>query len=1464
MSKVVSFCLYGSQATYIIGMKENIKLAKKFFNDWEVRIYHNETVPDEYIEEYKEMGANCIFCKNIGKNKMNWEGMFWRWLPLDDDDVDYWISRDADSRLSQREADIVNEWIDSGKTLHVIRDHRCHMHCIMGGLFGINNKKFHSTYKFKTVKQIIKETYSYYKERPYNVDQIFLNDKLWEVTKHDSIAHISNGGRRVFGSDINIPPAKIDFIGKQYRLSDKLIVEQPQINGIDLKDKYFRIKSLYKDYCLDIKNKHVILTKLNENKDSQVWKYTEESHLVHIESGHKLTKHSTNELIISDKKVCYKWSIKEGGFIIHEKSNTAIDIKGGINDHRNETWLFGLNFSEAQQWQFIEVENDGMKQKESTSKNSYFRIKSRSNNKAIDVIDDKVKLSPYHSDKTSQLWYYAQNNKLLHRDTGLPLSFDENNDLELNEDEYKKQQWLIEDDKYLINKSNKKAVDIKGGSHDTRNEVWVFRLNKTPAQEWEILYDGEAPTVKKQEPKRVNKSVIIPDKNSNHKPKKLTSKDNLIQIKSKNVELYFEEMNGQVKLNDLNNKNSQIWKVMDNGTIMNYYSNQFLSFHPKTSDLIVKDDAQDKWKFINEGIMHCNSKKMIDFKGGFSDPRQEAWLFNKNDSDAQKWDIIEITDINKLKVVQETNERKINEFFDQIYIIHLDVLVDRKESIIRQINEFGLKNITIIDAINKNDIDINKLKENELIGYPNNNHCKTAIINKRGDKCWCGGRGHRDMCVYTGRIACALSHYKVYENMLSKGYKKCLVLEDDFLFNPNLHKTFNTIHKDIPHDWEMLYLCNSRFINMNSKQKNYNKSFVMTERGISDAGCYGITNKSAKVLFDNFYPIKAAADGYLGVCIDRLYEINKVYISKRDLSKNGSIDKFKSVNDNITIIQNNTVMQEKLNEEMKKIVTEYTKNDVEDVYEKKDLSKTLLIMDNNYHHKNKKGMEMICEYLNYNLVYGNVKDIPDADVVFCPSRPFDVRPYSDKRFIFGPHLSIFPDNKLQRIHNQGNCVYIQPSPWAKQVWDDMNAEDHIKVESFPFPVEVDVFKPTLHKNDRTEVFVMFKHRDPKELSYIERELNKKGIKFRVFRYGSYKETDYIECLKHARYGIWVGRHESQGFALQEALSCDVPLLVWGVTNMNQQHNWKGCPNVHGTTIPFWDERCGEFFHKQGEFSNAFDTFMDNLFTYKPREFVLNTVSVEQCADNFKRVFLNEYDFDIVIPVGPNDMNVVEEQVKYTKNNVIGARNIYLICKKDLNIEGTTTILEKDFPFDVETVRKYHGKTVKNHWYYQQLLKLYSWKVIPDILDRFLVIDCDTFFIKPTRFLKEGKCLYNYSNEYHTPYFDHMKSLDPVFEKMFKNKSGICHHMLFEVKYVKEIFELIEKRHNIEFYHAFLKCVIPEEFATSGASEYEIYFNYMFKKHPEKVEIRQLKWTDSGKIILNRNYDYVSCHWFYRR
>jgi FkbM family methyltransferase len=236
-------------------------------------------------------------------------------------------------------------------------------------------------------------------------------------------------------------------------------------------------------------------------------------------------------------------------------------------------------------------------------------------------------------------------------------------------------------------------------------------------------------------------------------------------------------------------------------------------------------------------------------------------------------------------------------------------------------------------------------------------------------------------------------------------------------------------------------------------------------------------------------------------------------------------------------------------------------------------------------------------------------------------------------------------------------------------------------------------------------------------------------------------------------------------------------------------------------------------------------------------------------------------FDIVIPVGPNDVSVIENQIKYTKQNIIGYRNIYIIhCDPTIKIEGCSIIPESLFPFSMQNVIEYHGKLERNGWYLQQLLKLYAGFVIPGILSKYLVIDSDTFFLKPTTFIQDGKCLYNYGREYHMPYFTHMQKLHDTFVKR-ANVSGICHHMIFETKYVKEIIDLIEKTHNDQFYKVFLKQVTDT--SGSGASEYEIYFNYIIQNHKDDIIIRPLKWKNTNTLTSDGNYDYLSYHWYMR-
>ena len=226
-------------------------------------------------------------------------------------------------------------------------------------------------------------------------------------------------------------------------------------------------------------------------------------------------------------------------------------------------------------------------------------------------------------------------------------------------------------------------------------------------------------------------------------------------------------------------------------------------------------------------------------------------------------------------------------------------------------------------------------------------------------------------------------------------------------------------------------------------------------------------------------------------------------------------------------------------------------------------------------------------------------------------------------------------------------------------------------------------------------------------------------------------------------------------------------------------------------------------------------------------------------------------FDIVFCLGPNDISKINKAVDCAKTNVIGFRNIYIISYYNIEVDGCIVVDENIFPF-IKEVANIHGIRKRNGWYVQQLLKLYAGIVIPGILNSYLVIDSDTFFLRPVSFIENGIYLLNPGTEYHEPYFVHMEKIHKSLKKVSRY-SGISHHMIFDTSLIKEIFALTPE----PFWKVFLENVT--EYDGSGASEYEIYFTYLSIYHPEKFRIRSLKWKNS--VSLDYDYDYVSLHWY---
>jgi hypothetical protein len=284
----------------------------------------------------------------------------------------------------------------------------------------------------------------------------------------------------------------------------------------------------------------------------------------------------------------------------------------------------------------------------------------------------------------------------------------------------------------------------------------------------------------------------------------------------------------------------------------------------------------------------------------------------------------------------------------------------------------------------------------------------------------------------------------------------------------------------------------------------------------------------------------------------------------------------------------------------------------------------LLLLDRDFHHKNRaalyayKSIHITPFYWPDELSKFNLSEY---DAVYSPTYPIDVSKYPNTRFIFGPHFSVFPEQNLQWIKGP-NTTYIQPGKWAADVWKVSPLCRDMQIKPVPYGVDTNQFTETISQEKRTQVFVYYKTRNPDDLQFITDKLREFGIAFTLFSYDNrYNEAEYIQCLHNAKYGIWVGRHESQGFALEEALSCNVPLLVWDVLSMNQEYG-PNYDDIPATVVPYWDSRCGEIFYKREHFDYTYRLFMSKLHQFKPREYVLSKLTIEKCEQQFINLIKN--------------------------------------------------------------------------------------------------------------------------------------------------------------------------------------------------------------------------------------------------
>lgn len=192
---VLSYSLYGENPRYTDGMLENARLAREVYGpEWTVRVYHDNTVPADVLRRLgSELGVELVDMTKFHEKlkKRNRTGlrsefsnssnepnrMVWRFGVASDPTVDRYCVRDGDSRLTPREKAAVDEWIESGRKFHVMRDHPSH------SLFGISGGLWCGTRDaFPGMVDVLREwDRSGNMNGKYMNDMDFLNRIVWPV-----------------------------------------------------------------------------------------------------------------------------------------------------------------------------------------------------------------------------------------------------------------------------------------------------------------------------------------------------------------------------------------------------------------------------------------------------------------------------------------------------------------------------------------------------------------------------------------------------------------------------------------------------------------------------------------------------------------------------------------------------------------------------------------------------------------------------------------------------------------------------------------------------------------------------------------------------------------------------------------------------------------------------------------------------------------------------------------------------------------------------------------------------------------------------------------------------------------------------------------------------------------------------------------------------------------------------------
>lgn len=147
--------------------------------------------------------------------------------------------------------------------------------------------------------------------------------------------------------------------------------------------------------------------------------------------------------------------------------------------------------------------------------------------------------------------------------------------------------------------------------------------------------------------------------------------------------------------------------------------------------------------------------------------------------------------------------------------------------------------------------------------------------------------------------------------------------------------------------------------------------------------------------------------------------------------------------------------------------------------------------------------------------------------------------------------------------------------------------------------------------------IYFKNKDHRKLNMIKQILDDIEMEYEVFSNGDYKYDEFIRSAQECKFGIILTTTESQGFGVQELMAQNLPLLV-----LDSKTNYYESSIIKGTSVPYWNNKCGIIINDLKNFSNDLNYFLNKIDSFSPSQYFKNHLTYEKNEKNLSNFFKN--------------------------------------------------------------------------------------------------------------------------------------------------------------------------------------------------------------------------------------------------